>query len=124
MLGLRLGRLKRTGQYGDLYIPQLLRHLRVGEVLVHNDPLHQHAVLHAAAHLGLHLDQLKVDVARLQVGDGHDGVDGNARHLLVALVDDLGAEGGLGRSHQVLSVLDWEGVGNGVQVPGDLELIR
>jgi hypothetical protein len=117
MLGLRLGRLKRAGEDGNLDIPQLLRHLRMREVLIHNDPLHQHAVLHASSHLRLQLDQLKVDISRLQIGDSHDGVDSDARHLLVAFVDDLGAEGRLRRAHQVFRVVDREGVGDGVQVP-------
>jgi hypothetical protein len=67
--------------------------------------------------LRLQLNQLEIDVARLQIGDGHDGVDGDARHLLVAFVDDLGAEGRLRRAHQVLRVVDREGVRDGVQIP-------
>jgi hypothetical protein len=117
MLGLRLGRLKRTGEDGNLDIPQLLRHLGMREVLVHNDPLHQHAVLHASSHLRLQLDQLEINIPRLQIGDSHDGVDSDARHLFVAFVDDLGAEGRLRCAHQVLRVVDREGVGDSVQVP-------
>jgi hypothetical protein len=98
MLGLWLWRLEWTGEDGNLHIAQLLRHLGVREVLVDNDALHQHAVLHTAAHLSLYLDQLKIDVPRLQVGNGHDGVHGNLCHLFVALVNDLGAECGLGRT--------------------------
>ncbi len=59
MLGLRLGRLKRTGEDGNLHIPQLLRHLRMREVLVDNDPLHQHAVLHASSHLRPRLEKTR-----------------------------------------------------------------
>ena len=60
MLGLRLGRLKRTGEDGNLDIPQLLRHLGMREVLVHNDPLHEHAVLHASPHLRPGLEKTRV----------------------------------------------------------------
>ena len=52
-----------------------------------------------------HLDQLKVDVLGLEIGNSHDGIDGNVGHLVVTLVDDLAAQGGLGSTHQVLSIL-------------------
>ena len=43
-----------------------------------------------------YLDKLKVDIFCLEVCDGHDGVDGNLGHLVVALVDDFGAKGSFG----------------------------
>ena len=67
--------------------------------------------------LRLQLNQLEIDIARLQIGDSHDGIDGDARHLFVAFVDDLGAEGRLRCANKVLGVVDREGVGDGVQVP-------
>jgi hypothetical protein len=74
-------------------------------------------VLYCQPCLRLQLNQLEIDVARLQIGDSHDGVDSDARHLLVALVDDLGAEGRLRCAHQVFGVVDREGVGDSIQVP-------
>jgi hypothetical protein len=67
--------------------------------------------------LRLQLNQLEIDIARLQIGDSHDGIDGDARHLFVALVDDLGAEGRLRCAHQVVGVVNREGVGDSIQVP-------
>ena len=52
-----------------------------------------------------HLNQLKVDVLGLEVGNGHDCIDSNLGHLVVTLVDDLAAQSGLGSAHQVLSIL-------------------
>lgn len=69
MLGLGLRGLERARQDGDLGISDLGRHLGVGEVLVDNDTLDQDGILEGTTDLAVDLDQLKVDVLALQVGD-------------------------------------------------------
>ena len=63
-----------------------LGHLRVRKVLVDDDALDEHGVLHPAAHFALDLDQLKVDVLSLDVGNREDGVDCDFGHHSVTLV--------------------------------------
>ena len=74
---------------------------------------------------------LNRNVLGLEVGHGHDGVDSNVCHLVMALVDDLGSKGGLGSLDKVAGVLqvDLELVGDLVQVldgslGGQLKTIR
>ena len=45
VLGLGFGWLKWAGQNGELHILQLLWHLRVAHVLVHNNAIHQLCIL-------------------------------------------------------------------------------
>ena len=75
----------------------------MGEVLVNNDSLDQHRVLHLAADLSLDLDQLKVDISPFDIGDRENCVDSDLSHLPVTLVDDLGTQSGHGCQDQVLS---------------------
>ena len=128
VLRLGLGRLKGAGQDGQLDFAKLLKktrsmllaqwrgweraylwHLWMREVLVDDDTLDKHGVLHPAPNLGLHLDELKVDILAVNVGHGEHGIHGNLRHLAVTLVDDLGAQGGHGRLHEVLRILGING---------------
>ena len=64
-----------------------LGHLRMRHVLVDDHALDQLGVLHATTDLGLNLDQLKVDVLPLDVGNGQDGLHRDLSHLPVALVN-------------------------------------
>merc|ERR1719444_17012 len=118
MLGFWLWGLKWTGQDSNTYILQFFGHLWMREVFVNNNTLDQHTVFHTSTNLGLNLDQLKVDVLGLEIGNSHDGIDGNVGHLVVTLVDDLAAQGGLGSTHQVLSIvrIDGECVSNGIKM--------
>ena len=54
----------------------------------------------------LYLDQLKVNILGLKVGNGHDSINSNPGHLVVTLVDDLTTQGSLGCTHQVVCVLE------------------
>ncbi len=83
----------KTVAFLNLYAGTLvtdLGHLRVREVLVHNDALDEHGVLHPAADLGLHLDELEVNVLPLDVGHRKNRAHCNLGHLTVALVDTGG----------------------------------
>ena len=66
-----------------------LWHLWMREVLVDDDALDQHGVLHPTTDLALDLDELEVDVLALDVGHRQHGVDGNLGHHAMTLVDDF-----------------------------------
>ena len=70
-LVLRLGarRLQRACKDRDACIADLTRHLRMREVFINHDTLHQHGVVQTATHLTIDLDQIKVHVSALQISD-------------------------------------------------------
>ena len=69
VLGLGLGGLKGARQDGDLGVAHLGGHLGVREVLVDDDALDEDGVLKGAADLAVNLDQLKVNILALKIGD-------------------------------------------------------
>mmetsp|Transcript_8408 Transcript_8408/g.28854 ORF Transcript_8408/g.28854 Transcript_8408/m.28854 type:complete len:250 (+) Transcript_8408:2057-2806(+) len=105
MLGLWLWGLEGAGQDGDLGVLDVLGHLGVRHVLVDHDPVDQLRVLDAPADLAFDLDQVQVHILPLQVRDGHDRLHAVLRHLALAPVHDLAAQGGHARVHQGLQVL-------------------
>ena len=105
MLGLWLGWLEWARQDAHLSILSLLGHLRVGELLVDDDALDEAGVLDGAASLGNDLDQVEVDITTIQIGDVEDGAHSEVSVVLLALADDLGAEGGLGALSQLRVVV-------------------
>ena len=88
------------------------------EVLVHDHALDQLGVLQPPAHLAFYLDELEVNVPALHVGHGEDGIHGDLGHLPVTAVNHFGAQRGLRRLDQGLSVLhvDKDTVADLVQV--------
>jgi len=113
VLGLGAGRLKRTREDGNLGVLDLVGHLGVRKVLVDNDTVDNVRVLEGTTDLAVDLDELKVDVAALEVGNGKDGIDGNVGKLVVGNRDNLGAERGLGSLDEVGRVVLGEGDGVG-----------
>ena len=105
VLRLGLWRLERACEDGDLGVPHLGRHLGVREVLVDDDALDEKGVLQRAAHLSIHLDELKVDVLALEVRHREDRVNGDVGKLVVRLGDDLAAQARPGHLDQVGSLL-------------------
>ena len=85
MLGLGLGRLKGTGQDSQLGIPNLVGHLRVREVLVHNNTVDEQRVLEGSTDLSINLDQLEIDILALEVGNRQHSIDGDLGELVVGL---------------------------------------
>lgn len=67
VLRLRLGRLERAGEDAHLRVGDVLRHLLVRDLLVHDDAAHQHRVLQLAAHLAV---QLRHSTRRTAAGGG------------------------------------------------------
>ena len=100
-LVLRLGLrgLEGAGEDGDLGILDLLRHLRVRDVLVEDDAVDQHGVLELAANLPFNLDEVEVHVPALKVRHGHHSLDADLGHLALAPVDNLGRQRGHARLH-------------------------
>lgn len=118
VLGLGARGLKGTGEDSELGILYLVGHLRMGEVLVDDDTVYKAGVLKSTSDLAVDLDELKVDVTALQVGNGENRVDGNVGKLVVGDRDDLASEGSLGCLYKVASVLlaEGDGVGNAVEL--------
>ena len=112
VLGLRLGRLEWAGEDAHLGVSVNFLHLGVGEFLVDDNTLDEAGVLEGATSLGNDLDEVEVDITSLHVGDVKDSLDSEVGVVLLALADDLGAEGGLG-AHSQLCVV----------VLGDVELL-
>lgn len=92
MLCLGLGRLECAGQNRNLGVAYLVGHLRVREVLVHDDALHKDRVLQGPADLAVDLDQLEVDVFPLKVRYRQDGVDSYLGELVVGFGHNLAAQ--------------------------------
>jgi hypothetical protein len=65
----------------------------VGHVLVDNDAVDELRLLHFAADLTVHLDQLKVDVPPLQVRDRQNRIHGDLGDLAVTPVDTTARDG-------------------------------
>lgn len=93
VLGLRFGGLERAGENDDLGIVDFLIHLRMREVLVDDNSLNELGVFDTATSLGNNLNQIKVNILSLNVGDVEHGFDGEVGKVVLALGDDLGAEG-------------------------------
>ena len=89
VLGLRLGRLKGTGQDGQFSIPNLIGHLGVREVLVHNNTADKQRVLERTTDLAVDLDQLEVDVLALKVSNREHGINSDLGELVVGLGDTM-----------------------------------
>ena len=105
VLGLGLGGLEGACEDGEFGVLDLGRHLGMREVLVYYDTLDQQCVLHRTTDLAVHLDQLKVDILALEVGDGENGVDGDLGELVVCLGDDLRPQTCLCDLEELLGVL-------------------
>lgn len=82
VLRFRPRRLEGARQDRDARVADLARHLGVRHVLVDHHTVHECRVLERATHLAVDLDQLKVDVAAVQVGDAQHRVDRDARKLV------------------------------------------
>lgn len=105
VLGLGLGGLEWAGQDEDLGVLDLLSHLGVGDILVHEDTVDESGVLETSSSLSGDLDEIEVDVPSLEVSDGEDGIDGDSGQLALVLIDDLGSEGDHGSLDQSLVVI-------------------
>lgn len=79
----------------DLGVLDVLRHLRVRELLVDHDAADQLRLLQSTARLALHLDHVEVDIVVIQVGHRQHRINCNLRHLPLIDIDDLRAQ----RSH-------------------------
>ena len=105
MLGLRLWGLEGAGEDQNLGVVDLLDHLGMREVLVENNTLDELGVGEGATSLGDDLDKVEVDVLTLNVGNVEDRLDGEIREVILALGDNLGAEGGHGALSEILVVI-------------------
>lgn len=92
VLGLRLRWLKGACENRHLCIPDLRRHLRVGEVFVDDDTLNKEGVLERASNLAIDLDKLEVDIPPLKIGHGHDCINSNLGELIMCLGHNLRAK--------------------------------
>mmetsp|Transcript_6616 Transcript_6616/g.16680 ORF Transcript_6616/g.16680 Transcript_6616/m.16680 type:complete len:391 (+) Transcript_6616:475-1647(+) len=104
-LGLHLGRLERTGENTHASVLDVLGHLRVTHVLVDEDTLDEVGVAQLAAHLALHLDEVEVHVASVQIGHGQHGTYGHLAQMSQVRAHDLGAERSHRHTHQRLHAL-------------------
>ena len=93
VLGLRLRRLEGAGKDDDLGVINLFVHLGVREVLVNNDALNELRVLDSSTSLGDDLDEIKVDILPLEVGDMEHGLDSKLCEVVLTLAYNLGSEG-------------------------------
>lgn len=118
VLRLRARGLERTREDRNLGVLDGTGHLGVGEVLVDDDTVDELSVLEGTSDLSVDLDELKVDVLTLEVGDREDSVDGNLGELVAGEGDDLGAKRGLGSLQEVGGVVLAEGnsVGDAVKL--------
>lgn len=105
MLCLGLRRLKCASQDGELGVPDLGRHLRMREVLVYYDSLHQQRVFQRAPDLAIHLDQLKVNVFPVQIRYRQDCFYCNSGELVVRLGDNFAAQTRLCDLEQLLDIV-------------------
>lgn len=85
VLGLGLRGLEGTGQDSQLSIPNLVRHLRVRKVLVHNNTLDKQRILKRSTDLAIHLDQLEVNILALEVGNREHGIHSDLGELVMRL---------------------------------------
>ena len=108
-----------------------LGHLRVREILVHNDTVDKLSLLEASTGLALHLDEVKVHIMTLQIGHRQHSIDSDLAdvissfnkvceeedlsHLVAVDVDDLGGQRGRGGVEERGGVIVGElnGVGDG-----------
>ena len=93
VLSLRLGWLEWASQDADLGIFGNLRHLWVRELFVDHDALNEARIFECATGLGHNLDQVKVYVAALEVGNVENSAHSEVCIVLLALADDFGAKG-------------------------------
>mmetsp|Transcript_1006 Transcript_1006/g.1808 ORF Transcript_1006/g.1808 Transcript_1006/m.1808 type:complete len:305 (+) Transcript_1006:748-1662(+) len=112
VLGLGLGGLEGAGQNADLGVLHLLHHLGVREVLVQHDSLDELAVGEGASGLCHNFDQVEVHVLPLDVGHVEHRLHGQVGEVVLALADDLGAQGGHGALSEVV-----------VAILGDVDLL-
>jgi len=106
VLGLWLRRLEWAGKNDDLGIVNLFLHLGMRKVLVNNDTLNERGVLDGSAGLGDDLDEVKVHILPLDVGDVEHGLDGEISEVVLTLAHDLGAEGcGSALSQELVVIL-------------------
>ena len=98
--GLWLWWFKWARQDGNLGVCDRLLHLWVGHVFVEQHALYQHSILQLPSNLPIHLNQLKIYIFRLHVGDLQHCVHRNLRKLFVApvhtAVGKVGKVGGWG----------------------------
>mmetsp|Transcript_8705 Transcript_8705/g.21477 ORF Transcript_8705/g.21477 Transcript_8705/m.21477 type:complete len:311 (+) Transcript_8705:48-980(+) len=105
VLGLGLGGLEGAREDAHLGVLDVLAHAGVRDLLVKHDPVDELRVLHLPPGAPLHLDQVEVDVLAVEVGDGHDGLDGDVGHVVEAARDNLGRQRGARHLHQGRDVL-------------------
>jgi hypothetical protein len=91
-----------------LDVRELLRHLRVTEVLVEHEAVHEPRVLRLGADLAVELDEVEVDVLALEVRDREHRFDAHRRHLALAAADDLRGERRHARRDEGARVVDGE----------------
>mmetsp|Transcript_27580 Transcript_27580/g.60247 ORF Transcript_27580/g.60247 Transcript_27580/m.60247 type:complete len:315 (-) Transcript_27580:172-1116(-) len=105
VLGLGLRGLERASENGDLCVFDSLVHLRVANVLVEHDTVHQLRVFQLASHLGLNFDQIQIHILAFQVCDGEHGLHAHLRHGALAASNNLGRKGGHASLHEGLEVV-------------------
>ena len=96
MLGLRLGGLEWACEDAHLGVFVDFLHLGVRELLVNNDTVNERRIFDATTSLGHNFDQFKVDITTLKIGNVEDSSDGQICEVILALGNNLRAEGGLG----------------------------
>mmetsp|Transcript_26658 Transcript_26658/g.45290 ORF Transcript_26658/g.45290 Transcript_26658/m.45290 type:complete len:288 (+) Transcript_26658:1303-2166(+) len=105
VLRLGFGWLEWTRQDRDLRILDLLCHLRMTDILVKHDAVHQARVLQPTSSLSFQLDKIEVNIFPPQICDCHDGFDTNLCNVALVCVHDLGAQGRHGSLDQGLQVV-------------------
>mmetsp|Transcript_5939 Transcript_5939/g.10682 ORF Transcript_5939/g.10682 Transcript_5939/m.10682 type:complete len:257 (-) Transcript_5939:145-915(-) len=94
MLGLWFWRLKRTGEDAYFCVIHLFRHLRVGEILIDHDTMHQDGIFQLPPHFALDFDEIEVDFLSFHICNCKDSVDADLTQLFAHTMDDLGVERG------------------------------
>ena len=96
VLGLGLGWLEWAGEDAHLSIIIDLLHLWMRELLIKDNTVDERRIFESTASLGDDLDKVEVDITTLEIGDVEDSSDSQVCVVILALADDLGAEGGSG----------------------------
>ncbi len=73
----------------------------MGEFLVENDSFNETGIFERTASLGNNLNEVEVYIATLEVSNMEDSLESQVSILVLALADNLGAEGGLSTLSQL-----------------------
>jgi hypothetical protein len=105
MLRLWLWWFEWASQDQYLGVLNFLVHLWVREVLVQNDSLDELGIFKSSSCLGHDLDEVKVDVLSLKVGDMQNGLESQVGVVSLALRDNLGSKSGHCALSKILMVV-------------------